>query len=554
MLKRTLLALSLVAFTLVGSAAAGLASTWHGGGLFGAAPAYVVPASADLYVAFNRGSGQGVALNQLWSAYRAHPGTAAALDRLIGTVGTQATTQLNSILGAIGDQVGVALWAPSSPGPDAIPQVAIVAQLKVTDLFGGMSPFAGLATFTPVTSHQGVTIYRASVQGSSAGYACIVAGDGVLASDLTTVERVIDTGTYHAPALAYNADYNGTVATLPAVRAVTLYVTPNFVLRAQQEAARIGGGALPPQMALTSQVLKHPYAIAIAAAPDGISIVSSAIPGSGVPFGLTPNAGASVVGNNALLYESLDNLAAILMAPGILPANTFNQLQVQTGIAIERDLVPLISHEVVIDVNDEPSAIVVAVARASGSGSQVIPALPGSIELAMWVDSPAAAQQSLQRIVAALVHLAQQGQSSAIPLTLVKTTLPDGSIAYTVPGLAGVGYTIRGHWLLISTNLTGDMTAARVPLSSDTGYQAALAHVAGLGPLYNVSYFNVTRTLSVVDAWLAFAQKQSSSSQPFSISGWQQAELLIAPIHSIIAVTRQVAGGAQSAEFITVGP
>src|SRR5205085_578347 len=215
------------------------------------------------------------------------------------------------------------------------------------------------------------------------------------------------------------------------------------------------------------------------------------------------------------------------------------------------DILPLISHEVVIDVNDEVSDVLLAARVASTGSAQSVPTLPGSIELATWVDEPGTAEQSVARLVAAIVRLVrQQGQETPAGPPVIKMTLPDGSTAYSIRALPGVSYTVRGHWLLLSTSLRADLSAARVPLAADPGYQAALARVAGPGPLVSVEYLNDTRLLAVVDAWLAFEQAQASIA-PATFSTWrQQIEPLIAPLRSIVGVARQVgASGEQGQTF-----
>jgi hypothetical protein len=233
-------------------------------------------------------------------------------------------------------------------------------------------------------------------------------------------------------------------------------------------------------------------------------------------------------------------------------------LQVQSGIAVQRDILPLIRHEVVVAINDEVSDVLRVARVASAGSSQTVPALRGSIELATWVNEPGAAEQSVARLVAAISRLVrQQGQGVPAGPPVIKLTLPDGSTAYGIRALPGVSYTVRGHWLLLSTSLRADLSAARVPLAADPSYQAALARVAGAGPLVSVEYINVTRLLAVVDAWLAFATSRPSTAiAPGTFSRWRQQIMpLIAPLHSIVAVARRVgARGEQGQTFITIRP
>jgi hypothetical protein len=395
------------------------------------------------------------------------------------------------------------------------------------------------------------------LKGGGAAYGEIVAGDGVLTTDLGTAERVVDAATFHLPALATSAGFVTATAQLPQPRALTFYVTPRYFRRLAQ-ATRGANGVLPGQAPMVPGALQQPYAVAVVAATDGLSLVSSVQHVPPALLHLTPNAGASVVGSNAILYASVNDLAATLTYPGVLPANALTRLQVQGGIAVQRDLLPLIRHEVVVDVNDELSDVLLAAHVASAGSTQAVPALPGSIELATWVDEPRAAEQSVARLVAAITRLVrQQGQAAPAGPPVIKMTLPDGSTVYNIRALPGVSYTVRGHWLLLSTSLHADLRAARVPLAADPGYQAALARVAGPGPLVSVEYINNTRLLAVVDAWLAFVTSRPSTGiAPGTLSTWrQQIEPLIAPLHSLVAVARRVGAGAEQGQtFITIRP
>lgn len=580
MFKRILLALCLVAVTLGSFAGRGQAAGLHGGTQLGAAPQNLIPASADLYLAVNSGNGQVKALRHLLAVYRAHPGTAAALRRLLagatGAAGAGGRTPLNpgsatSMLSGFGGHAALALWLPAGAAPKATPRVALVAELKqpaLSELSSFRMMNKGLGSLTPVTIYRGAPIFRAtSAQTSTLGamnaaYVSLVSGDVAIATDLATMEQVVDAATFHAPSLATSAGFLNAVAALPSEPALMVYITPHFVKVAQQ-AAQSASKTLPPsaRVPVTPMTLRQPLAVAVSAAADGLSIVTSALPG--MPASVTPNAGAGVVGSNAVVYASLDDVAAMLMASGAVPAKALAQLQVQTGIAIGRDVLPLLSHEVVIDVNDETSALLLAASQAGGTGSQAVPTLPGSVELAMWVDSPAVALQSMRRIAAALLRLQQkqgQGQAPSGP-ALVPTTLPDGSVAYNITALPTISFTIRGHWLIVSTNLRADMSSAQVHLASDPGYQAALAHVSGTGSLLGVQYVNMSRLLKVADAWIAYAAAHpstgssssgTSGSTQLTVADWKQVEPLIAPVQSIISVTRQVAGGQQLAMFITI--
>ena len=293
MLKRAFLVSTLVALAVSGSTAVSLAASRHGGGFgFGAAPESVIPASADLYVGLNLGGAQGAALSQLWAAYQTHPGTAAALAHLQTALGRTSLLRASRLLSSFGTRAGIAIWTPGATGgaaplrtagpaaplrvagPAAQPRVAIVAQLRGATFLSGTGPLAGLASFSPIASYMGTTVYRVMFKDGGTAYGEIVAGDGVLTTDLDTAERVVDAATFHMPALATSAGFATATAQLPQPRALTFYVTPRFFRRLSR-AAWGANGALPGQAPMFPGALQQPYAAAVVAAPGGLSIVSS---------------------------------------------------------------------------------------------------------------------------------------------------------------------------------------------------------------------------------------------------------------------------------------
>ncbi len=482
----------------------------RGGALGSGNPAVVIPASADIYMEIDRGGTQGPALTALWQAYQSHPGTAAALAPLRSALGMGSTLPANTLLTSWGDRAAIALWMPADP--KAQPDVAIVAQLKPSSIMNGANPLAGLATLTAATTYQGVTIFHVQFKDGTAGYGCVVDGDGVLTPDLATMERVVDTATFHAPSLVTNADFATTTAQLPVARALTVYVSAHALASAAQLPTT--SGVTPSQLKAQLALLQHPHALAMVAAPNGLEFVSSVITVPGATVSVTPNEGAGIVGANAVLYSSMDNLAGSLLAPGVVPANAWAQLQQQTGIDVRRDVLSWMTGESVVDVNSGVSPFVGAVLLASqqGNGSSggffpsgLGPNLPGSLELAWNVADPASVQQSLDRVTAALTRAAK----SSTPL-FTTTTLPDGTVAHTLAGLPSLGYAFHGHWLILSSNLETDLAASSAPLSADPAYTAALASVPGAGPLTGVSYIDVSRLLRVVDKWIAYTSKLGS--------------------------------------------
>lgn len=564
MLKRKLAFPALIALVITGFPSNILAAGLRGGAFGAAAPAYLVPASADVYAELNRTGALGADLNALVRTYQSHPGTAAALARLRTMMGPRPMGQFTSMLASFTDRVGVFATLPTNPS--APPQAAVIAQLRPSSYMNGGNPLAGLATFSPSTSYRGTSIYRVTFTGGGSGYGAIVAGDGVVAGDVVSVRSVIDAGTFHAPSLATDADFNTTLAQIPAFRTMTLYVGRRFLVRAvraaQQAMPANGVGAAASQAAL--RALQRSYAVGVTAYPTGVSVVSSALPQS-APLFATPNNGASVVGSTAITYISLSNLAGLLRASGVLPANALAQAKAQTGIDIAQDVLPLISREVVVDVNDETSPLLgLGLAASSSNGGSLgsIPQLPGSLELATEVSDQASAQQSINRIIAAATRAASgSGSSGAALLQPRQVTLSDGSTGYTVAALPSFGYTFRrvgAHtFLVLSSNLEGDVRAATTtPLAADPDYLAAvrsLTSINGVGVNTQVNYTSVSRLLTLVDKLLAYPRISKAVGASTITMYQQEAEPLIAPFRNVIVVSRALGTQeTQTQSFITV--
>lgn len=586
MFKSKLVVSGLLTVVITGSTAvAAMASTLHGGTLAAAVPTALAPASTDVYVELDRGGGQGAALAALSATYRAHPGTSQALAQLRSAMGIATLRQLDTVSASVGDRVGVAVWMPPAALPNAQPKVAIIAQLKPASLLSlarGGNPLQGLVTFSAPTPYHGATIYRVAFTGGGSGYGAVISGDGVLATDLITIERVVDTATFRAPSLATDAGYLTTSAQLPIARLLTAYVSAGYLRRAAQSAGA-SSGAVGQGTKAISGALQHPYGLAVVAQPGGVALVSSHVTvGSDTLLQPTPNRAATVVGNNAILYTSLDNISGMLTASHVLTPKLLAQARAQTGIDVAGDVLPLLSHEVALDVNGETSPLlqqIIASANQTSSHRAVpslpsipsiirsplrllsahggrhtsaAPVIPGSLEIVTQVVDPAAAQQKLKRIAAALLHASTRSDTGGAP-AVTPVTLPDGSTGYALTVLPGLEYTFRGNLLILSTSLPADVRAAQTPLSAYPAYQNALAHVAGPGPLVNVQYISVTRLLSLVNRIIAVTGTGGSMSPAAGTMSLQQMEALITPFTTISLATRQVAPHAEQVRaFISI--
>jgi len=556
------LALSVVVAAMIigASTAVTMAANLRGGTLAAMTPAAVLPASTDVYFEVNRFGQQGINLTTLADVYKAHPGTAAALGRLETALGPTAVGIFNTLLTAFSYHVAIAAFIPS-PSSGAIPGVAVVAQLKQSTLnTPGANPLNGLATFTPLgSSYMGLPLYRATLAGGALSvYAAIVQGDGVLASDLSTLKRIIDSATGHTASLATDQDFMNTTAQVPAQRAFTIYTSRHLARLLYQNmlpnmssvsAGGMMGTATSMAMAELKRLLDRPYAIGVVARPNGFAVDTSYIPVSSSQLTTTPNNGASAVGNTAILYESLDNLAGLLTASGALTPQTVGQLNSQLGIDFNRDVLSLFRGELVLDVNDETSPTLQRLLLAGGLGA-AMPNLPGSVEIATEVQDPAAAQQSINRLVSALLR---SSGSALATSPFIRTTLSDGSVAYTVTGLPDVGYTFRGRFLIFSAALSRDIRALQVPLSSDADYVNALTHVYEAAPLVSVQYVNLARLYAVVDRYLNFASANGGASVSSTIAQFKAYEPLLTPFQNAASATHQVSvGEEQSLNWVTV--
>ncbi len=591
-IKTTLALSSVVAATIISTGSVvSLAADLHGGTLSSASPAYILPASTALYVELNRAGTQGAALTAISNVYAAHAGTGAAIARVRAALGPAGRQVVDTLLNGFSGHVALAVFAPDI----AHGHVAVVAQLKDNAVTGGGNPLQGLATFTPASTYRGVQTYTvalglsgttsatvhetaslgasgtarktfalinsrrrnsyspgASSQGAAV-YGAVVRGDGVLTDDAATLHSVIDAATANAPVLANDADFVNTTAQVQPQRVFTVYTSRRLArllyAQIQRQAASSAAGVGVANSSTTAMALAtlktyidRPYALGVAATANGVTVDTSSIPASRIT--LTPNGAASVVGNRAILYTSSDGLAGMLQRMSTLSPALLAQVKSQTGIDIVRDVYPLISGEIALDVNDETSPILQLAARNAKT------ALPGSIELVSQVSSPAAAQAAITRIVAAL-----QARGTSLGVGFAQTPLADGSTGYTIPGLPGLGYTFHGNYLIISTALNSDVQGYTTPLSTDPTYTGTLARVDGSGSPVSVQYVNSARLLSLVDKYVAYADTLNSSSSGSGAvsSAWRQVEPLLAPFNSTATIVRQVgAGEEQVSSFVAI--
>jgi len=131
-------------------------------------------------------------------------GTAAergSLRDLAATTGIRPTTLTEgaALLASLSDHVGIVRWSGTQSG--ASPAMALITQLKISDvvaLTGDAAVRRRVQALRQGVSwrvayvHDGVKVYRFSIGSAGVAYGCLVAGDGVFASDPATANRIIE--------------------------------------------------------------------------------------------------------------------------------------------------------------------------------------------------------------------------------------------------------------------------------------------------------------------------------------------------------------------------
>lgn len=542
-----------------------------------AAPDTLIPAGATAYVGLDRGGDQGATLSSLWAAYQAHPGTSAALAHLSRDIARSGLNlaQVSGTLDTLGDRVAVAAWAPSPTKPTGAG--VLVAQVKATDALAGKNPLRGLATSSAAWTYGGTQVYRivfTSDTSATPAYGALLLGNGVVATDAATIKQVIDLA--HAGSagrtLAKDPTYTATMSQLPATRLLSVYYTPalftGLAAYGRSQATHFGalnglGAVLPRQHGALAQLAQAtPVGVSVTASTAGLDLRTTAHTAP-VAVSTTPNQAASVLGDNALLYTSGANLGGLVkglyktytqaLGSQASLAQIEAQARIQTGIDLERDVFPLLSGEFSLDLNDTGVPMLAAYAAQQPQTARAGAMPGGSLQLALYQTDPAAAQAAIIRIVAALNRQSTFGA----PMTFVPSHLADGSTAYTVVGMTDIGYRLKGHWLMMSPALSADVAAATHPLAADASYKAAVAGLSDTGTLSTVSYWNIARTLGLVDKWIAYEQQvdPSMTSSVTHASGWTwpQVEALIAPVRTLASVSHRTSTATTSHTSIAIG-
>jgi hypothetical protein len=113
-----------------------------------------------------------------------------------------------------------------------------------------------------------------------------------------------------------------------------------------------------------------------------------------------------------------------LISPSFSLPQIETQVRMPMGIDLEQDVFPLLSGELVLDLNDgTPPLLAAYAAQIAGQNSSPAATIPGgSALLALHVPDAPAAQASIARLIAALNR-----QMASSTVRVVRTTLADGS-------------------------------------------------------------------------------------------------------------------------------
>ncbi len=169
--------------------AAHAARRYAGVSFFPPEPRTLVPASAAAYVPLS-GKGSGTAAER------------RALRDLAAATGIPPATlaQGTALFASLGDHVGIARWGRNGTRRDG-PALVLIAQIRISDmvaLTGDASVRRRVQALRQGVSwrvayvHDGVKVYRFSIGSTGVAYGCLVAGDGVFASNPATANRIIE--------------------------------------------------------------------------------------------------------------------------------------------------------------------------------------------------------------------------------------------------------------------------------------------------------------------------------------------------------------------------
>lgn len=344
-------------------------------------------------------------------------------------------------------------------------------------------------------------------------YGAVAGNDAVLASDLPSLKRAIDTWFGARPAISATPGFQNTLSTLPAARLLTLYGQLNInstIQILQRLSANAPVANLPKNAGSVSQ------AFSVTAEPDGMLFSTSSSYRTGAAAAVSaqlsplPNGAANLLPSNTLIYAAINDPATLIRAAlkeagrtstilnlsarkggrGMntipIPADPIKAINAATGLNLDQDVFSWLHGDASL------ALLPVDTEAVSGSGAATRISLVGTAQ----VPDPVMVQAKLVKIDNALKKLA--GPKSADQLTLVDVPGPSGMPLHLLAGTpGGLGYTFYNGYLVAATTLPADIAelqrgSAGDNLSGNPHYRAGLRY-ATAGQTGALLYLDITR-------------------------------------------------------------
>jgi hypothetical protein len=491
---------ALAALAAVGIIAAGCGGS-SGSGAAGAAGtdglgAQAAPASsiAFLDVNIDRGSSGWKQMLALGARFPSWPKLITQMNTSLNQVSSNGSSFNRDIEPWLGGEASIAVTGVTVGGASGGGSVQFVAYVQSTDdtqLEAALTrsgetvkgtPYSGFDTFT---SKDGKT------------FAAVHDGALLVSNSEMTLHQAIDVRGGKGDQLANATSFKDAMAALPKDNSAVGYVdgaqlqTLTQLATSQASSSGVQAGGVSPQaLDQFSSQLKGVRALAFAATPEdqGLRFRFAELLSKDAPATVTgvqeftPTLESSASGDS-YVYIGFQNLGPMLQTAltslGTSQANlqqTFAQLQTQTGISFENDLVPLLSGEHAITVG---------------------PGLPVSAALLLKPADAAKGEATLRKVTAAI---AKQGAATF--------TDANGGQTTQVSGLP-VGWRRSGDLLAISNDpKAGDAVSSS--LADDTSWKDFQKAIGVPTSVTGILYVNVGRLLGLAKT---FTSNASASNQ-----------------------------------------
>ncbi|MDX6569473.1 MAG: hypothetical protein QOH15_2051 [Gaiellales bacterium] len=491
---------ALAALAAVGIIAAGCGGS-SGSGAAGAAGtdglgAQAAPASsiAFLDVNIDRGSSGWKQMLALGARFPSWPKLITQMNTSLNQVSSNGSSFNRDIEPWLGGEASIAVTGVTVGGASGGGSVQFVAYVQSTDdtqLEAALTrsgetvkgtPYSGFDTFT---SKDGKT------------FAAVHGGALLVSNSEMTLHQAIDVRGGTGDQLANATSFKDAMAALPKDNSAVGYVdgaqlqTLTQLATSQASSSGVQAGGVSPQaLDQFSSQLKGVRALAFAATPEdqGLRFRFAELLSKDAPATVTgvqeftPTLESSASGDS-YVYIGFQNLGPMLQTAltslGTSQANlqqTFAQLQTQTGISFENDLVPLLSGEHAITVG---------------------PGLPVSAALLLKPADAAKGEATLRKVTAAI---AKQGAATF--------TDANGGQTTQVSGLP-VGWRRSGDLLAISNDpKAGDAVSSS--LADDTSWKDFQKAIGVPTSVTGILYVNVGRLLGLAKT---FTSNASASNQ-----------------------------------------